>query len=334
MATSEPQSLRSSVIPDELDDEQSPDSSRTPISGISVRAPIAAPSGWKRRLEDPLNTFYRYPVALLMVRALMRTPVTPNQISLVQPLLAAVAAYFVTFDDVRHMLFAVALFELRSVLDCVDGSLARAKGLSSPYGHAIDAMADWLGVSFLYIGLIVHFWLHPVAGYGSVLTTGILLLAVFQGALRSFTFDYFKTKFVSLYETGRDESIEGLRAKVACLGNQSQPSVFAVIDVFIARVGHACFEQEWFDPATSKATLSSKQIERMRREEDAPRTRILGFLWSVTGGDAFLSLIMLSIVAGQIWSAQLFFASFGWLWILATIAYSLRFVRTYRRVPA
>lgn len=344
MATLEPQTLRSSILPEPVSlssraeelhagNEQATDCEEAPISGVSVRT-ISAPCGWKRRLEDPLNTFYRYPVALWIVRALMRTPITPNQVSMVQPLLALGAAYLVTFDDVRHLLLAVLLFETRSILDCVDGSLARAKGLSSPYGHAIDAMADWLGVAFLYVGLIVHFYLHPVDGYGRLAQNAILLLAVAQGALRSFTFDYFKTKFVSLYESGRDDSIEGLRAKVDGVTKQRHPSVFAVIDVFIGRVGHACFEQEWFDPASSQAALCPKAIDRMRSEEDSTRTKVLGFLWSVTGGDAFLSLIMLSIVAGQIWSTQLFFATAGWLWILATIGYSLMFVRAYRRPAA
>ena len=102
---------------------------------VSAAPAIVGPAGWKRRLEDPFNTHYRY---------LIRTPVTPNQVSLVQPVFAAGAGYLLTIDDWRAHLGAAALFELRSILDCADGSLARAKRMSSPNGHAIDAMADWL----------------------------------------------------------------------------------------------------------------------------------------------------------------------------------------------
>src|SRR5262245_2694306 len=41
------------------------------------------PNGWKIRLEDPLNRYYRYPIAQFLVRKLLvRTPITPNQVSL------------------------------------------------------------------------------------------------------------------------------------------------------------------------------------------------------------------------------------------------------------
>jgi phosphatidylglycerophosphate synthase len=68
---------------------------------------------WKERLDDPLNRFYRYPVARLLVRGLLRTSITPNQVTFVQPILAGVAGYLVTYADRRHLILAAALFELR-----------------------------------------------------------------------------------------------------------------------------------------------------------------------------------------------------------------------------
>ena len=131
MATLEPEALARDSAPDEAG---GPD-------------PIAGPKGWKRRLEDPFNTFYRYPVALGITRLLVHTRITPNQVSLVQPIFAAAAGYLLTFDDFRAHVAAALLFETRSILDCVDGSLARAKKMSSPNGHAIDAMACLLYTS-------------------------------------------------------------------------------------------------------------------------------------------------------------------------------------------
>ncbi|MBL8742214.1 MAG: CDP-alcohol phosphatidyltransferase family protein, partial [Myxococcales bacterium] len=64
--------------------------------GAPTQPEIAGPRGWKRRLEDPFNTFYRYPVALAITRLLMGTRVTPNQVSLVQPVFAAGAGYLLT----------------------------------------------------------------------------------------------------------------------------------------------------------------------------------------------------------------------------------------------
>lgn len=360
MATVEPQSLRSSHP--ELVGEPEPEGARSTReapgdaepapsatvdrSGLRKRVPLATahgeivgPKGWKRRLEDPFNTYYRYPIALWIVRVLVKTPITPNQVSFAQPALAALAGYFASFEDARHLAYAVALFELRSILDCVDGSLARAKRMSSPYGHAIDAMADWLGVTFLYVGILMHFRLHPPTDWGGLFglggaptrfaTTMVIVVASMQAAVRSFAFDYFKTKYLSIYEDGRDASIEGLRAKV--LAVRAKPSVFGHIDVFIGRFGHLVFEREWFDPDTSRAALTRSEIDAMRADQDSPRAKRMGLLWGLSGGDAFLSQVMMTLLLGQLWAGQVFFASAGVVWILAVILYNVHFVRTSRR---
>lgn len=294
-------------------------------------APIVGPQGWKRRLEDPFNTYYRYPLAVAATRWLVKTPVTPNQVSLVQPVFAAAAGYLLTLPSGYHHLAAVALFELRSILDCVDGSLARAKRMSSPNGHAIDAMADWLGVVLLYAGIFHYLFHHVPAGVsrGSAMT--IVALALAQGAVRSFAWDYFKTKYLAIYERAVDDVPEILRNKVLGLGRGG--SVFAHIEVFIMRTGHLFFEFEWFDPARSRA-LPRRAVEEMMRDQESTRARALGALWSISGGDAFLSFVVLSIALGRVWEGQLFFATVGWLWILTVIVANVMFVRKYRNQVA
>lgn len=287
------------------------------------------PSGWKARLEDPFNRYYRYPIAKWIVRALVRTPITPNQVTLVQPFLSAVAGYFVTFDDTRHLVLAAVLFEVRSILDCADGTLARAKNMMSPAGHAIDAMADWLGVVLLYIGIFLHFRLHPPAEgpwTEYVSTNGILALALFQGATRSFASDYYKVKYTSIFEKGRDETIDSLRRKVLALGPRS--SIFAHIDVFIGRMGHLSFEGERFDPERSG---SVDQTRALASAEGSPFTRFLGVLWGISNGDCFLSLVILSIAIGRLWIGQVFFATIGLVWIFTVIALNRWFVRSVVR---
>jgi phosphatidylglycerophosphate synthase len=303
----------------------------SPAIAALADEPVEGPRGWKRRLEDPFNTYYRYPVALAIVRHLVRTPVTPNQVSLVQPVFAAAAGYLLTFDDWRCHLAAVLCFELRSILDCVDGSLARAKRMSSPNGHAIDAMADWLGVVFLYAGIFHWVYHHPVAGFSRAAAVVLVGLALAQAAVRSFAADYFKQKYLAIFERARDEAPEILRDKVLGLGRAK--SVFAYIDVFIMRTGHLFFEGEWFHPDRSKP-LPADAVERMVRDQTSPRARLMSVVWSISSGDAFLSFVILSILVGQIWEGQLFFATVGWAWIVGVIVYNVLFVRSYRRAAA
>ncbi len=296
--------------------------------GVPSEPQIAGPRGWKRRLEDPFNTFYRYPVALAITRLLMPTRVTPNQVSMVQPLFAAGAGYLLTFDSFQAHLAAVALFEIRSILDCVDGSLARAKKLSSPNGHAIDAMADWLGVVLLYAGIFHFVYHHPALGVSPMMGLAVVAVALIQGGLRSMAADYFKSKYLGIYERARDEVPEILREKLLGLGECR--SVFARIDAWIMRMGHLMFELERFDPRRVR-TLCPVAIEKMSREEHSTKTKLIGFLWSISSGDAFLSFVILSIVLDRLWQGQLFFATVGCAWIGLVVVTNVIFLRSYRR---
>ncbi len=297
-------------------------------------ASIKAPSGWKRRLEDPANTFIRYPIALAMTRLLVRTPITPNQISLTQPLLAALAGWQVTFGAYDHDVLAVLLFEMRSILDCCDGSLARAKKMSSPSGHAIDALADWLGVVFLYVGILLRFQMHPptaslALGSTSLLSSlgvfGVVLLAGLSGGMRSFTSDYFRVKFVSVFESGKDDTLDTLRTKILALGPHS--SFFDRAEVFIGRMGHLTFNSEYLTREKALNLRSAELVTALRREENAPATRALAFLWGLSNGDAFLTYVMIALLFDKLWLLQELYATIGIVTIVATCIVSTSFVK-------
>src|SRR5947209_52359 len=96
------------------------------------------PLRWKDIVDEPLNRYYRYPLAKLLVRLLVKTPITPNQVTFVQPVLGAVAGWLISHQGHGYMIAAAIAYEFRSILDCADGSLARAKNMCTPKGHAID----------------------------------------------------------------------------------------------------------------------------------------------------------------------------------------------------
>jgi phosphatidylglycerophosphate synthase len=289
-------------------------------------APLSGARRWKERLDDPFNRFYRYPLARLLVRGLVHTPVTPNQISFVQPFLAGAAGYLLTFPDRRHVVLAALLFEIRSILDCVDGTLARARGKVCPGGHAVDAVADWLATMLLYAGIFWHFRLYPPPGGGYsrwISVGGVLLLALLQGALRSFAADHYRLKYTSVFEEDRDGTVEALCRKVRALGPGA--SVFTRVDALIARAEHLAFEHERFDVA--RAAARGDHVTRLRAREGTPSARLVAFLWSISNGDAFLSLVTLSMLADRLWEGQLFFAFAGLPWIALVVLLNARFVR-------
>ena len=88
------------------------------------------------------------PLAMRVLPHLVHRPkVTPNRISLVSFVFAVLAA--LAFLDERLILGAI-LFELRFFTDCLDGKLARIRGLSSERGAFIDNTCDLVGTAGCY----------------------------------------------------------------------------------------------------------------------------------------------------------------------------------------
>ncbi|MFS8065334.1 MAG: hypothetical protein ACMG6S_03075 [Byssovorax sp.] len=144
--------------------------------------PPNAATRWRDRLADPFNLLYRYALARLLVRGLLKTRVTPSQVSAVQPVLAAMGGYLVTFGDARHVLLAAALFEARAILGCVDGTLAQAKNAVTPEGRAERATARGISVAFLYVSIAWYARLHAapalaLSAYVSTSVVGVVWMA-------------------------------------------------------------------------------------------------------------------------------------------------------------
>ena len=108
-----------------------------------------------------LNRRISRPVA----RLLTHTPATPNQVS-VASLGAALAAFFAFVYD-AHLIAAV-LAQASSILDGVDGDLARLKKMTSAFGGFMDSILDRYADALIILGLAIwsaddgarfHVWL-------------------------------------------------------------------------------------------------------------------------------------------------------------------------------
>ena len=82
-------------------------------------------------------------LAVRAVRGLARTRVTPNVLTTAGVSLCLAAAVLVPFEDRTDKLLvywlAAAIFVVGSLLDILDGALARAGGKSTPFGAFIDS---------------------------------------------------------------------------------------------------------------------------------------------------------------------------------------------------
>ncbi|HSY25204.1 MAG TPA: CDP-alcohol phosphatidyltransferase family protein [Polyangiaceae bacterium] len=97
----------------------------------------------RKNHDQIFNTYFMRPVAAVLVAAVARTPVTPNQLTLVNfVIFVAAAAMFVAMPSWSGGLWAVAVLELSYCFDCADGMLARFKKLASKTGHLFDFFTD------------------------------------------------------------------------------------------------------------------------------------------------------------------------------------------------
>ena len=93
-----------------------------------------------------LNRRFSRPIA----RALAHTPVTPNQVSFIAFLMAAGAAALFYYD---LNIWAGILVQASSIVDGVDGDLARAKNMASRFGGFFDALLDRYADAVILAGL-------------------------------------------------------------------------------------------------------------------------------------------------------------------------------------
>jgi phosphatidylglycerophosphate synthase len=106
---------------------------------------------WNRLVARPLAAVFLVPLA--------RTRVTPNQVTLATLVVfAAGAALMALGRGWGALVGGAAVIELSYVLDCVDGQLARLKGLSSPVGAHLDFVMDELKAFLLVAAAAIRLW--------------------------------------------------------------------------------------------------------------------------------------------------------------------------------
>jgi CDP-diacylglycerol--glycerol-3-phosphate 3-phosphatidyltransferase len=98
---------------------------------------------------------------------LTRTRITPNALTASGVLLCGAASILVLFEDRQKLLFfwlAAVVFVLGSLLDILDGALARAGGRTTPFGAFLDSTTDRVSEGFMLtaIAFVLARHHHPI----------------------------------------------------------------------------------------------------------------------------------------------------------------------------
>jgi len=89
----------------------------------------------------------------VIVRPLLPTFVTPNQLTALRLITGIVASLAVAGGGREQMMTGAGLFVISMLLDRADGDLARARGAATPRGHVFDLVSDAVCNALIFVGL-------------------------------------------------------------------------------------------------------------------------------------------------------------------------------------
>jgi CDP-diacylglycerol--glycerol-3-phosphate 3-phosphatidyltransferase len=116
---------------------------------------------------------------------LARTRVTPNALTTAGVSLCLIAAALVFFENRNGLLFywvGAVVFVIGSILDILDGALARAGGKTTPFGSFLDSTLDRVGEGAMLTSIALIFSRH-----GNQVALGATVAAVAGSFLVSYT---------------------------------------------------------------------------------------------------------------------------------------------------
>ena len=124
-----------------------------------------------------IDKYINRPLASLIVRAVFRTGVTPNQLTLMAFALGLAGAYSFSRGTPSAFLVGGILAQASSIMDNADGMLARARNQISEYGAQLDIYLDRVNEFFLLICVALGQYRH--SGSLKLLIVGLAATAIY-----------------------------------------------------------------------------------------------------------------------------------------------------------
>ncbi|MCX6569486.1 MAG: CDP-alcohol phosphatidyltransferase family protein [Candidatus Aminicenantes bacterium] len=151
----------------------------------------------------PVDRLLIRPPASLIVRAVFKTSVTPNQLTVCGFLFSLVAGVAFFLGKPAFFTIGGVLAMISMIFDCADGMLARAKNMTSRYGAYLDIFLDRISDFVVLLG--ASFGYSRFTGDARILVFGLLTIALY--------FLQVSLYYINLIYTRSERSGEGAEAK-------------------------------------------------------------------------------------------------------------------------
>jgi phosphatidylglycerophosphate synthase len=161
-------------------------------------------------VEDPVNRWVHRTLAYLFVKAIFKTPITPNMVTLSTVVLGVVSGCAMIWGTPAAMVVGGLCLWAAAILDGADGILARAKDLHSEFGRALDGSADALVAVFTVFPAFYHIWVTHQNPYHLVLMVPALGLTVMHLAV----YDFYKESYLRATRGGEGRDADHIAETV------------------------------------------------------------------------------------------------------------------------
>jgi hypothetical protein len=209
-----------------------------------------------REVEDPINLWFNRPLAYAFVALVYRTPLTPNQVTVLSIIVGVISAACFWQGGESGMLWGGILLWASAILDGADGILARAKQQFSALGRALDGSADLLVALVVGVGAGYHLWVK----HQSVLLVVLILPIALTTSIHAHIYDYYKESFLLRTRpdwNGVPERIADVHQRIAALQQSRAPWIHRVamgmyLDLIVGQTRFVAL----LDPAGSRENLT------------------------------------------------------------------------------
>lgn len=137
--------------------------------------------------DGVVDKYFNRPLGRFLSKALIHTPVTPNQVTVASTLIGLAGAWFFAQGNYTAGILGAFLLQMSALVDCVDGEVARIVFKESPIGKWLDLGLDQVVhvavFAAIAIGLSQHggnapvFWLGISAVAGAVISFPVVVRA-------------------------------------------------------------------------------------------------------------------------------------------------------------
>jgi len=279
---------------------------------------------------DPVNRFYRYPVAQLMLPLALRTPLTPNHITTIHVLTAFASSWFVVRGTPTDLIIAALLYEVRNILDCMDGVLARARKTASLHGAVIDELADALGFTVLLLACGFHLYSGELGGAAIGQTALVYAFSI----LMAMNYVLQKNRFHAPLSTGVNEVELKLHERwndVKMNPNPFMPRFVWFIEKWqnaIAIPGQLC---RMMKAVKNGEPLDRRETTFLISRANDPKLLLLLLLMSISTGEYVIIILQIGLLLNSVagaFAAILVFAPVTF--ITTTLLGNLYLTKAYR----